>query len=56
VLRPQKPACSAKPGSILRFDGNAHASGGGDAAFPYNDPQPPDATALIGAFVADQVR
>ena len=41
---------------MVRVDGLGHAWSGGDAAFPYNDPQPPDATALIGAFVADQVR
>ena len=28
-----------------------HAWSGGDGHFPYNDPQPPDATALIGDFV-----
>ena len=41
---------------MVRVDGLGHAWSGGDAAFPYNDPQPPDATALIGAFVADQIR
>ena len=29
-----------------------HAWSGGDASFPYNDPLPPDATALLGEFVA----
>lgn len=41
---------------MIRVDGLGHAWSGGDAAFPYNDPQPPDATALLGAFVADQMR
>ncbi len=41
---------------MIRVDGLGHAWSGGDAAFPYNDPQPPDATALLGAFVADQIR
>jgi poly(3-hydroxybutyrate) depolymerase len=40
---------------MVRVDGLGHAWSGGDAAFPYNDPQPPDATALIGAFVAEQI-
>jgi poly(3-hydroxybutyrate) depolymerase len=41
---------------MVRVDDLGHAWSGGDAAFPYNDPLPPDATALIGAFVADQIR
>ena len=41
---------------MVRVDGLGHAWSGGDDAFPYNDPQPPDATALIGAFVAEQIR
>ena len=41
---------------MVRVDGLGHAWSGGDAAFPYNDPLPPDATALLGAFVADQIR
>jgi poly(3-hydroxybutyrate) depolymerase len=41
---------------MVRVDGLGHAWSGGDAAFPYNDPQPPDATALLGAFVADEIR
>ncbi|MGH8849353.1 MAG: extracellular catalytic domain type 1 short-chain-length polyhydroxyalkanoate depolymerase [Casimicrobiaceae bacterium] len=39
---------------MVRVDGLGHAWSGGDAAFPYNDPQPPDATALLGAFVAGE--
>ena len=42
--------------TLCEVRGLGHAWSGGDAAFPYNDPQPPDATALIGAFVADQIR
>jgi len=41
---------------MVRVDGLGHAWSGGDAAFPYNDPQPPDATALLGAFIAEQIR
>jgi poly(3-hydroxybutyrate) depolymerase len=41
---------------MVRVDDLGHAWSGGDAAFPYNDPLPPDATALLGAFVADQIR
>src|SRR5205823_587480 len=34
----------------------AHGWSGGDPAFPYNDPHPPDATALLGEFVAEKMR
>lgn len=37
----------------VRVSGLAHAWSGGDGAFPYNDPQPPDATALLAEFVAE---
>ncbi|HKW79906.1 MAG TPA: PHB depolymerase family esterase [Casimicrobiaceae bacterium] len=40
---------------VVRIGGLGHAWSGGDAAFPYNDPQPPDATALLGAFVAEAI-
>lgn len=36
----------------VRVTGLAHAWSGGDDAFPYNDPNPPDATALLAEFVA----
>ena len=39
----------------VRVTGLAHAWSGGDDAFPYNDPHPPDATALLAEFVAGQV-
>jgi hypothetical protein len=38
----------------VRVTGLAHAWSGGDDAFPYNDPNPPDATALLAEFVAGQ--
>jgi poly(hydroxyalkanoate) depolymerase family esterase len=38
----------------VRVTGLAHAWSGGDGAFPYNDPNPPDATALLAEFVAGQ--
>jgi poly(3-hydroxybutyrate) depolymerase len=43
---------------IVRFvsvGGLGHAWSGGDGRFPYNDPAPPDATALIAAFARDAV-
>src|ERR1700674_579571 len=39
----------------VRVTALAHAWGGGGAAFPYNDPNPPDATALLAEFVAGQL-
>jgi poly(hydroxyalkanoate) depolymerase family esterase len=33
-----------------------HAWSGGDGALSYNDPRPPDATALLGEFVVEQIR
>jgi len=41
---------------LIRVTGLGHAWSGGDAAFAYNDPHPPDATALFGAFIALQLR
>ena len=41
---------------MVRVDALGHAWSGGDAAFPYNDREPPDATALLGAFVAEEIR
>lgn len=35
----------------VRVVGMDHAWSGGDASFPYNDPEPPDATKLLGEFV-----
>lgn len=35
--------------------GLSHAWSGGDAALPFNDAAPPDATALVGDFFADAV-
>jgi poly(hydroxyalkanoate) depolymerase family esterase len=36
----------------VRVTGLGHAWSGGDDAFPYNDSNPPDATALLAEFVA----
>lgn len=36
----------------VHVTGLAHAWSGGDDAFPYNDPNPPDATAMLAEFVA----
>jgi poly(hydroxyalkanoate) depolymerase family esterase len=38
----------------VRVTGLGHAWSGGDDAFPYNDSNPPDATALLAEFVAGQ--
>jgi poly(3-hydroxybutyrate) depolymerase len=35
---------------IVRVADLDHAWSGGDPSFPYNDPQPPDATKLLGEF------
>ena len=37
----------------VEVDGLGHAWSGGDAAYPYNDPAAPDATALLGGFVRE---
>ena len=39
----------------VRVTGLGHAWSGGDDAFPYNDSNPPDATALLAEFVAGQL-
>jgi poly(hydroxyalkanoate) depolymerase family esterase len=41
---------------VVRVDGLGHAWSGGDSTFPYNDSQPPDATALLGAFIVEGIR
>jgi poly(hydroxyalkanoate) depolymerase family esterase len=41
---------------LIRVTGLGHAWSGGDPAFAYNDPYPPDATALFGEFLALQLR
>jgi poly(hydroxyalkanoate) depolymerase family esterase len=40
----------------IRVSELAHGWSGGDPAFPYNDPDPPDATVLLGDFVAENSR
>jgi poly(hydroxyalkanoate) depolymerase family esterase len=40
----------------VRVPALGHAWSGGDASFPYNDPLPPDATALLGDFVDTVLR
>jgi poly(hydroxyalkanoate) depolymerase family esterase len=40
----------------VRVEGLGHAWSGGDDKYPYNDPHPPDATALLGAFVRDALQ
>ncbi|MDQ2964165.1 MAG: PHB depolymerase family esterase [Pseudomonadota bacterium] len=41
---------------LVRVTGLGHAWSGGDGAFAYNDPHPPDASALFAAFFALQLR
>jgi poly(hydroxyalkanoate) depolymerase family esterase len=41
---------------FVRVADLGHAWSGGDAAFAYNDPTPPDATSLLGAFFAQRLR
>jgi poly(hydroxyalkanoate) depolymerase family esterase len=41
---------------LVRVTGLGHAWSGGDSVFAYNDPHPPDATALFAAFFALQLR
>ena len=41
---------------MVRVPELGHAWSGGDAALSYNDPQPPDATALLGEFIVEQIR
>jgi poly(3-hydroxybutyrate) depolymerase len=36
---------------MVRVAGLDHAWSGGDKSYPYNDPEPPDATKLIAGFV-----
>lgn len=41
---------------LVQVPGLAHAWSGGDAAFAYNDPAPPDATELLGEFIEGRLR
>jgi poly(3-hydroxybutyrate) depolymerase len=41
---------------LVRVTGLGHAWSGGDGAFAYNDPHPPDATVLFAEFLALQLR
>ena len=41
---------------LVRVTELGHAWSGGDSAFAYNDPRPPDATALFGAFFVQSMR
>jgi hypothetical protein len=41
---------------VVRVGKLEHGWSGGDAAFPYNDPQPPAATALLEEFVEKGLR
>ncbi len=41
---------------LVRVSGLAHAWSGGDSALPYNDPQPPDASAMLADFIIEQIR
>ena len=41
---------------LVRVPALGHAWSGGDDSLPYNDAEPPDATALLGEFVVEQIR
>jgi poly(hydroxyalkanoate) depolymerase family esterase len=41
---------------LIEIEGLGHAWSGGDAALPFNDASPPDATALTGAFIGEHVQ
>jgi len=40
----------------VSVSGLAHAWSGGDPALPYNDPLPPDASAMLADFIIEQIR
>jgi poly(hydroxyalkanoate) depolymerase family esterase len=41
---------------LVRVPELGHAWSGGDATLSYNDAEPPDATALLGDFIVEQIR
>ena len=41
---------------LVRVPQLGHAWSGGDASLSYNDAEPPDATALLGEFIIEQIR
>ena len=41
---------------LVQVPGLGHAWSGGDAAFAFNDPAPPDATELLGEFIEGRLR
>jgi poly(3-hydroxybutyrate) depolymerase len=41
---------------LVRVPQLDHSWSGGDSKFPYNDPAPPDATAMLGDFVERGLR
>ena len=41
---------------LVRVAELGHAWSGGDASLSYNDAEPPDATALLGEFIIEQIR
>jgi hypothetical protein len=40
----------------VRVPALGHAWSGGDDSLPYNDAEAPDATAMLGEFVIEQIR
>lgn len=44
------------PVRVVRVAHLGHAWSGGDPSFPYNDPEPPDATKLLGEFIVELTR
>jgi poly(hydroxyalkanoate) depolymerase family esterase len=41
---------------LVRVPELGHAWSGGDASLPYNDPHPPDASALLAEFIVGEIR
>ena len=53
VLRTREWSCDGRPlVRIVEVDGLGHAWSGGDASLPFNDDRPPDATAMLGEWLA----
>jgi feruloyl esterase len=52
VVRTREWSRDARPlVRLVEVDGLGHAWSGGDAALPFNDARPPDATAMLGAWL-----
>jgi poly(hydroxyalkanoate) depolymerase family esterase len=53
VVRTREWSVDARPlVRLVEVEGLGHAWSGGDASLPFNDARPPDATAMLGAWLA----